>query len=460
MMIVRSTIHRNIGGYQMDRLKTSNSSATGTPWKVSLAAELREGMHDAAFALAERLRDPLIVQNLANQALSQGAFVRYWSAMSVSSGPASIAIFMNQMDLCDPGMGWDKAAHRHLSVALAEISSFDGTFWVPDGLYNGLSGIALASQLLGRGGTRYVRLQSQLDKELFETLSYAPVNRVPNPEHNSWQNYDIITGSSGICRYLLDRYHDPSLQPLLNDMLDALILRSRAIETIQGYLVGPDDLPSDYHREKFPAGYVDLGLAHGVPGPLSILAISLQLGLRRPGIEQAIDRMADWLWSNRLDDFTWSMGKGRERVTHSHASHAAWCYGAVGVASSLLLAGEALHRPDLTQKAIATLEGIAQKSAGGMRSPIICHGTAGVLQVTLRFLNRITNPTLAEFAARLATDLMQSYRPDRPVCFSDTEDSALVDSPAFLDGAAGIGLVLLAGSTQITPSWDQLLLLS
>jgi hypothetical protein len=32
--------------------------------------------------------------------------------------------------------------------------------------------------------------------------------------------------------------------------------------------------------------------------------------------------------------------------------------------------------------------------------------------------------------------------------------------PGFLDGAAGIGLVLLAAATPVAPAWDRILLLS
>ncbi|MBI3726400.1 hypothetical protein HY251_20940, partial [bacterium] len=35
-----------------------------------------------------------------------------------------------------------------------------------------------------------------------------------------------------------------------------------------------------------------------------------------------------------------------------------------------------------------------------------------------------------------------------------------VDDPGFLTGASGIGLALLAASTDLEPAWDRLLLLS
>ncbi|MGW1807070.1 lanthionine synthetase LanC family protein [Streptomyces sp. NPDC002078] len=55
-----------------------------------------------------------------------------------------------------------------------------------------------------------------------------------------------------------------------------------------------------HHRElrpspRWPGGHGNFGLAHGIAGPLALLAMALRHGHAVPGQTQAIIRICDWL---------------------------------------------------------------------------------------------------------------------------------------------------------------------
>lgn len=158
------------------------------------------------------------------------------------------------------------------------------------------------------------------------------------------------------------------------------------------------------------------------------------------------------------------MGVGRDQPAKRYPVRSAWCYGPPGVAIALWHAAEALDDAGLRQLSIQAIEAVADRpeQVRGIPSPIICHGVAGVLQTTLRYINcnRMRSEKLVDFASELAQDLVDKYDPEAPLGFRDIENERRIDSAAFLNGATGVAMVLLAAASDVEPEWDRLLLLS
>ncbi len=94
-------------------------------------------------------------------------------------------------------------------------------------------------------------------------------------------------------------------------------------------------------------------------------------------------------------------------------------------------------------------------------SPTLCHGVAGLLQVTLRFAYDTQLPIFTEAVIDLTDQILARMDPDRPMMIADIEPTGnLVDLPGFLNGATGAALVLLAAATEHEPLWDRVLALS
>ena len=236
----------------------------------------------------------------------------------------------------------------------------------------------------------------------------------------------------------------------------------------------------------YPHGQLNCGLAHGIPGPLALLALAHRQGVEVEGLHEAVERTADWLTANRFDDewgVNWPTAVPVEVITSGTTpmltllrkapapattsphgpSRAAWCYGSPGVARALWLAGDALGRADLQALAVQAMEAVYRRplAARQIDSPTFCHGVAGLLHITLRFAHDTALPLFQDAAAVLADQLLGLYRPEMALGYYSLEHSGQrVDQPGLLDGVPGVAMVLLAAATGVEPAWDRLFLLA
>jgi hypothetical protein len=94
-------------------------------------------------------------------------------------------------------------------------------------------------------------------------------------------------------------------------------------------------------------------------------------------------------------------------------------------------------------------------------SPTLCHGIAGLLQITLRFFRDTGLHTFQHASQSLLAQLVEAYEPESILGFRSLEiNPAGVDNPGLLDGAQGVCLAMLAATMQAEPTWDRFLLLS
>ena len=101
------------------------------------------------------------------------------------------------------------------------------------------------------------------------------------------------------------------------------------------------------------------------------------------------------------------------------------------------------------------------QSERNIDSPTICHGVAGLLQITLRFAHDTGLRELAHAADAVAAQLLSAHRPDRVLGYCSLEPGGNeVDRPGVLDGAPGVAMVLLAAATDAEPTWDRSFLLA
>ncbi len=127
----------------------------------------------------------------------------------------------------------------------------------------------------------------------------------------------------------------------------------------------------------------------------------------------------------------------------------AWCYGPPGAARALALAGSALGQPELaelgTELLLASLDQPAE--VAWLNSATFCHGLAGVLHIAARMAEASDDRRLAGVVPQLCARLLDAFEPDSLLGFRNLEaDGGQVDTPALLDGAAGVALVLLASN--------------
>jgi lantibiotic biosynthesis protein len=463
---------------------TSVDEAAGgkraSAWTPALTGDLAAAARDAALDVASRLQSPDRIEAAAAAARNDTFFPRStaWVAHTISQGYAGLALLYGYLDNCFADQGWDVVGREHLERAARDAEAAGK---LPIGLFSGLSGLAFAAWQLSRDGTRYRRLLATLDSVISDqALELA--RYVREQRHGvTVGDYDVISGLSGVGAYLLCRRDQPGPASALSSVTSSLVQLVTADNVVPRWHTPARLLWDEGMVAAYPFGNLNCGLAHGIPGPLALLAAAVRAKSAPPDAPDAIARIGDWLAQNRYDDewgVNWptavpleeeraledgALRVGAATTAPDGPSRCAWCYGSPGIARALWLAGEALEREDYRALAVEAMRAVFRRPVAARRidSATFCHGIAGLLAIALRFVNDTGGALFVDESRELARQLLEHYQPDSLLGFRNIEVADHeIDQPGLLDGAPGVALVLLAATTNLDPTWDRLFLLS
>jgi len=451
---------------------------------------------DLVRLLARRCADPDEVAAVAADPANRhpGYGTAPWDPASLAYGWPGTAVLYGQLARYDPQ--WTRVAHHHLTAAARALSTRAGT----RGVWNGLSAVAFAAETCAVRDGDYRKLRGQLISRVASGQLRAPA-ATPSGPGVLWETYDVISGPAGTGRLLLDAVDDHSTAQIdeavvvqarqaLTEMLNRLVRITEPVEVdgerVPGWWVRPE-LQPDAERTSHPRGHFNFGLAHGVAGPLALLALATERGHIVPGQIEAMNTIARWLcrWA-RTDEagpyWTTLIGwdeeidPGRPRVTMARS---AWCYGAPGIAVALHRAGAVLGEAKLRDLAVRALHAVIDRAERDWRltGPGMCHGYGGLLNIFTRIAEAEDDPVLRAGALRVASRVLDHADENAPFVFPDVvpEPNAgrglvRVNTAGLLDGAAGAGCALLsvipptllAPGGQVRPAgrpWDRVFLL-
>lgn len=271
--------------------------------------------------------------------------------------------------------------------------------------------------------------------------AHARIDRHARPPLNE---YDLIGGLTGL-GVALRRNGD---HDLLRDVLTYLVRLTEPLDGLPGWWCPT----SPFRTRPAPAGgHSNHGIAHGIAGPLALLALTHADGIIVDGQLDAMIRICEWLdtWNQRHDNggSWWPQiitlaDLDRGSPSHAGPRRPSWCYGTPGIARALQLASLALHDPTRQLHAetafTSCLNDPAQLDLLTDRS--LCHGTGGLL-VTAR---------------RVAADALVPITLTPALLLHQQATAPANEPPGFLAGSAG---ATLAATGTTTTLWDACLLL-
>ena len=441
-------------------------------WQVVIQKELAAAASAAASDIGGRLKDTAFLKTVTELAVQQSPFpyLIQTNPPGISSGNAGLAILFAMLDTCFPEEGWDAGGHQHIQLA---ARSLEANYGLGCGLslFTGLSGMAFATWCLSHNGTRYQKLLAALEQHLLPAVTNQAQRVLDERPHGCNDSlYDVITGLTGMGAYLLCRREEPAAAQALQTVLASLVYLTEEQDGLPHWHVPAHMVPREHWYEHYPDGYLNCGLAHGIPGPLALLSQARRFAIKVEGIDEAITRSADWLIAHYREDewgINWPVACPIDHFLATPDfdgnSRTAWCYGTPGVARALWLAGMALDRPIYRAVALNGMRSVYRQPLSVRRidSPTFCHGIAGLLHITLRFANESGEVFFHEAARALTEQLLELYQPETLLGYLHQESPGIsVDHPWLLDGVAGVALVLLAAAQPREPIWDRLFLLS
>jgi hypothetical protein len=377
-----------------------------------------------------------------------------WRPQSLSKGAAGVAIL--HAVRAQTGHGGDERVHAWLARAAAE----DLTIGPGTGLWFGATAVAFA--IATSAPRSYRHAMNRLDAvvvRLTQARLDAADARMAAAARPSLSEFDLVRGLTGLGAHLLHRDQDGELVRRVLDYLVRLTEPVPADDAAGADAPGwwTNDTPSS--QPDLRGGHAGLGMAHGIAGPLALLASAKRRGVTVAGHAEAIDRICHFMdaWRQQAPTGPW----WPQRVTladlktgrpaHLGPGRPSWCYGTPGLARAQQLA--ALAQGDHGRQ-VAAEHALAECLADPgqlalLVDPSLCHGWAGLVAIAWYA------------AADAAPGGLSAHMPDLTHTLIDHADAEATNTPdGLIDGRAGVALVLHAVATSASSRWPTCLLIN
>ncbi|HJX27937.1 MAG TPA: lanthionine synthetase C family protein [Thermoanaerobaculia bacterium] len=419
-----------------------------TPWRPLLHGPLADRALEAVFAIAEDLprQESWIPPSIT------GSIETSWRA-TLASGAAGQALFYGYLALHTGEERWADLAVELLDRAAETVASVPMT----ESLYSGFPGIAwVGDHLRGRLFEGDPDENREVDEALLSAL-----------EHPSWPpEYDLINGLVGLGIYALEGLPRPTAMTLLERLVARLGERASEQPDGAAWFSEPEVLPA-FQREEFPGGLFNLGASHGAAGAVALLGAASRNGVAaaRPLLEQVVS----WLLARRQPaEAGYAFSHFYVPEIESRTCRLAWCYGDPGMAATLLVAARGAGVPAWERAAVevARLAAERPENQARIQDAGLCHGATGLAQIFNRMHQETGDEQLAGAARAWYERTLRDRTPGLGFGGFRAWSSGLTgnpdwrDDPGFLEGAAGVGLALLAAVSPVEPEWDRILLVS
>lgn len=401
-------------------------------------------------AVADRLATPT---QLTHVALPQG-----WWPQSLAYGATGIALLHIERAGAGP-VPW-QPAHDWLAAAVSDgVDASDSA----SHLYYGAPALAFVLRIAAAHHPgRYARALATLDQHVTpltrRRLERAHA-RIDAGQLPALAEFDTIRGLAGIGAHLR---HSVEQHGLLRDVLTYLVRLTEPLsnhgDTLPGWWSDLDP-GGNPNNPVYPGGHANLGMAHGIAGPLAMRA-----GITVDGHATAIRRICRWLdtWVQDGPAGPWwpywltraELGSGR--VQRPGPARPSWCYGTPGIARAQQLAalavGDTARQQHAEAALVAAVTDPAQLATIVDRS--LCHGYAGLLHIVNRAAADALTPHVAACLPALLAATLDTATNDTATALLQPP----CGDPGLLEGAIGTALALHTHIQPATTRWDACLL--
>ncbi|HSK79565.1 MAG TPA: lanthionine synthetase C family protein, partial [Thermoanaerobaculia bacterium] len=362
-------------------------------WSPILAGEVAARAEAAVTAVAEAI---LAAPSLPDRNAGAG----------FAGGQAGIALFFEYLDRARPGGDYGNLAHQRLEQAIDLLSSAGHD----PSLFSGFTGVSWAVEHL-QGGPAEGEDEEDPNEEIDAAL-LGLLQKTPWPH-----DYDLVGGLVGYGVYALERLPRPSAAACLELVVERLAEVAQPRSEGLTWHTPLAQVP-ELNRAWYPEGLDNLGLAHGTPGVIALLARICASGVTADRARPLLAGAVSWLLAQKLADseisvFPYAAGSG----VKLQPARTAWCYGDPGIALALLAAARAAKEPAWEREALALARTVARRppESCNVNDAGLCHGAAGLGHVLNRLYQATGDPELLESARAWFARALEFRQPGRGI---------------------------------------------
>lgn len=329
----------------------------------------------------------------------------------------------------------------------------------------GFAGYVYALEFLSKYSKGYDDLLDTLETILV-TLTRDRLREIKRANIVKEEYFDVIQGVSSAGKYLISKEkltleYGKLVEEILC-YLEELINKEPAIYT--------EYMPNEKLKKKFPNGYINLGVAHGILGPLYVLA----LGYKKFGrseylfsVERGLRYYEETFHTNkngRIIGWNGRVSVGME--SEEFRFNSSWCYGSLGMARVLYNISKIIDSKQLRELSTDVFfSAINYLKSSEILNNAICHGRSGtMLLFNLMYLDtgekqfKTISDNLFSEIINEASDSKYMFV-ERDIYFRGVNYDEIVDYIDFglLNGVSGIVLALIAQRTGNASPLDKML---
>jgi lantibiotic modifying enzyme len=313
-------------------------------------------------------------------------------------------------------------------------------------------------------GTNHLVIKKKIDADICSLFEEIEPYLVATSENDLEINLlDFMHGGIGAGIYFLERLPHLTAKEHLEKIIYYLekqkITSGNHIQWINNFKKSGNQSP----EIEF-----DLGLAHGIPSIIYFLSKCYEKNIEREKCECLIEGSVNWLIDQKISTTSLSLYPSmiKTKKRNDESSRLAWCYGDLGIASTIWVAGKTLQKELWKQEAINIMLHASERRnlhANKVIDAGICHGTAGIAQFFNRFYWETKLPIFKEAASYWINETVKMAKFDDGLAGYRAwygEENGWINQYGLLEGISGIGLVLFSYMSEDEPTWDKCLLLS
>lgn len=282
-------------------------------------------------------------------------------------------------------------------------------------------------------------------------------------QQDQWAgHYDLVAGLVGLGVYILSRPVSESTKTIFALLFKHLNQFSVAEGDFLFWRTPCRLLFKQSERDQYPDGNFNLGLAHGVPGVIGLLARAISTGHANIDCRDALIKTTEGLIS---------LASGNAESFYSYCreeravARVAWCYGDLGVAMTIYQAGRSINRQDWIDFALNTIDHtlIRPIDKSGVVDTGLCHGSAGIAHILNRVYQSTRIEKYRESALFWINQTLAMRQPNIEIAGFPRFDGIPTNNgwapdSGFLMGVSGIGLALATAVKGENAAWDEVLL--